>query len=1050
MNKFLPIFLQIISPFIFLHLHSQESNSPNSNNWKVSAEKPKAFIENKGQFDNSIASHVRFAMDEGNTIIYFSPGGLTYHFRKTEIPKDEQEERESGLKGKKKMTPEEWMEFERKERNGKVETDFINMQWENSNPDAKIISEDLAEGYQSYSFYDGKKVKNHNHLKGYKKLIYKNLYPNIDAEYIFHAQSGIKYSLILHPGADVSKVKMNYSGSKKVFIDKKGEIHISTKFGDIIDHAPESFFANNKDKISSSFSLKNNMVSFVLNLPTSYSQSTTIIIDPWTQTPTIPASNTVLECEKDGGGNVYILGGENPMRLIKYNSAGVYQWTHSTPYDTANFWLGTIATDLAGNSYISAGSNAQLEKVDASGGLLWTWASGPNSIVEYWSITLSCDQTKLIVGGTSGTSSPTLDIKGAIYEINSSNGIVSDSIIVGAMFNTFPNTYINEVRSIAPGQNGKYYYLTLDTIGAINKNFSGCSYNESIFTTNHGYKLAYKCENYRPQNGNGGISAIRANKNFLYTHSGDTLDKRDLLNGAIITRVEIPGGISINNNGRNQVGNSGIDIDSCGNVYVGSGNAVIKYDPNLNLLVSVPTSFKVYDVAVSYNGEVVVAGATGDNTVINRTGYVQSINMSACGPIIYSCCEPAICPTGNFCSTDSAVNFSAASPGGIWTGPGITNSVSGTFNPSVSGPGTFNISYSLGCGNDIISVKVNDCAELSVCKDVNGNLTVTNGTAPYIWEKDSSYLDCSACFSGSCTFPAGCAVNVSNWIQIGSNATISFPDSFPIRVTDINGNILVIDSLTQIPTCNVCSLNFSISSTPDSGNNEGAAFAYVLSGNPPFAYQWSPNANNQTTSTATGLSSGVYYVTVTDSANCSKVDSVQISLFECTLSFSLSSLPDSGNNTGAAKVNIINGYPPYNFSWSPNTNNQSTVTASGLSAGTYYVTVSDSANCSVVDSVEVTFTVGGTASIPHFASSFLIYPNPAKNEIKVLLNKENISSLKVKIINALGKEILKFERNPVAGKKEIPIDISKLSPGVYFISVVSNNGNPVKVKFIKE
>ena len=55
--------------------------------------------------------------------------------------------------------------------------------------------------------------------------------------------------------------------------------------------------------------------------------------------PAVPTSHALMECERDGAGNVYVIGGESPMQLIKYNSAGAIQWTHNTPYDTANFWL---------------------------------------------------------------------------------------------------------------------------------------------------------------------------------------------------------------------------------------------------------------------------------------------------------------------------------------------------------------------------------------------------------------------------------------------------------------------------------------------------------------------------------------------------------------------------------------------------------------------------------------------------------------------------------------------------------------------------------------
>ena len=55
------------------------------------------------------------------------------------------------------------------------------------------------------------------------------------------------------------------------------------------------------------------------------------------------------------------------MQILKYNSAGTLQWTYNTPYDTSNVWLGTFAVDNLGNSYVTAGSTAQIQKaVDVS------------------------------------------------------------------------------------------------------------------------------------------------------------------------------------------------------------------------------------------------------------------------------------------------------------------------------------------------------------------------------------------------------------------------------------------------------------------------------------------------------------------------------------------------------------------------------------------------------------------------------------------------------------------------------------------------------------
>lgn len=51
---------------------------------------------------------------------------------------------------------------------------------------------------------------------------------------------------------------------------------------------------------------------------------------------------------------------------------------------------------------------------------------------------------------------------------------------------------------------------------------------------------------------------------------------------------------------------------------------------------------------------------------------------------------------GPFCITDNAINLSAVTAGGVYSGSGITNPVSGTFSPATAGAGTTTIQYAVG------------------------------------------------------------------------------------------------------------------------------------------------------------------------------------------------------------------------------------------------------------------------------------------------------------------------------------------------------------------
>jgi gliding motility-associated-like protein len=853
--------------------------------WQLKMENPKSFIENKGQFriagDKPMEpSAVKYAWDNGSTMIYFTNTGVTYSFLKRwkEETDAKEEARERSHEERELMKGRSHADIEKDEHKMKFKTDVVNMTWENANPNAQLIASEPTSDYFTYPDESRQNNKNFEKVKAYKKLTYKNLYPNIDVEYVFHPESGIKYSLILHPGADLSVVKMKYDNGAD--LKANGELHIRTEFGDMVEHAPVSFYnGESSNFVASRFTKQGKSFSFSLG---NYDASRTLVIDPWVQTPTLNNTNGVWECEKDASGNVYIIGGDMPMKLQKYSSAGVLQWTYNTPWDTANYWLGTLATDQAGFSYITAGSAAKIQKISAAGALVWNASGG--ALDEFWTIAFNCDQTKLVVGGTRLGPFPPAGSNGIIFEINTGTGATTSVKKVGWTRTTtvfgFPITDIEEVRSISSSYNSRYYYLTLDSIGAVDQNFSSCPTSTTLFGINDGYSFAYKSEDYRPNNGNGGMCAIRANKNFVYTQNGTTIQKRNPTTGAIITSAAIPGGISVASGSLNQAGNSGIDLDSCGNVYVGSGNAVIKYSSNLVLLSSTALPFRVSDVSVSYGGDVIVCGTTGTSSTTTRTGYVQSLNMSACYPQLLACCNTTVCPVAPVCVSASPFNLTAAAPGGTWSGTGITNAALGTFSPAVSGAGTFTISYITSCGTGTVSITVNPCTALSVCAESTGQLTVSGGSGPYSWQQQVTTTPCVPGVGFCSGFGTVAGPPVTSWSTFTTGTTITPPGTYPLQVVDNSGTTFLISSFGALPACSSSCPTLTVNITSQVnvtcfGASTGSFNASTTGGATPWDYTLMNGSTTVATFTNvpgtqsfTGLPAGTYTLNVLDNNGC--------------------------------------------------------------------------------------------------------------------------------------------------------------------------------------
>ncbi|MCS7027634.1 MAG: T9SS type A sorting domain-containing protein [Bacteroidia bacterium] len=557
------------------------------------------FIENIGQFAGKNQyknEQILYAIDEGRLQVHFTKDGFTYCLDK--IEKTHEHERRPNETG-----PEYEMRLRMQKIKLKVTTETVAIKWQGINSGTQIIPLDLAQDYFNYTINVNGEPKSINYIKGYKKLLYKNIYPNIDLEYTIHPRKGFKYSFILHPGANPGLIQMRVESSNAISMDEQGNLHYSTMFGDIIDHAPHTYYYYNPTiTINSSFKkIGTNLFTFDLE---PYNLAETVIIDPWTIAPSFSNSNRVWEIETDDLGNVYAYGGDTPARLRKYNSAGTLLWTYNTTWDTANYWMGTLRTNpVTGTSYITSGSNGEIRCINTTGGSVWF--NNPNGILgplyEYWKLDFNCDRTQLICGGMRAPNPFSLsNYRGVMINLNMSSGAVLGFLPVG--WTALPK--IKEVRSICTTPGNNIAFMTLDSIGEI--------YAPSM-TLNYRDQNVYNFSYYTPSysiDGNMGSSAMCADEYFLYTRSGSTLHKRNF-SGGVIATVSIPGGSNTVSIDGISPDSNGLDVDASGNVYVGSSTGVYKFNSSLTLIASATTPNVVYDVAINPTSNEVVACGNG-------------------------------------------------------------------------------------------------------------------------------------------------------------------------------------------------------------------------------------------------------------------------------------------------------------------------------------------------------------------------------------------------------------------------------------------------------
>ncbi|MBI2268943.1 MAG: SBBP repeat-containing protein [Bacteroidetes bacterium] len=213
---------------------------------------------------------------------------------------------------------------------------------------------------------------------------------------------------------------------------------------------------------------------------------------------------------------------------------------------------------------------------------------------------------------------------------------------------------------------------------------------------------------------------------------------------------------------------------------------------------------------------------------------------------------------------------------------------------------------------------------------------------------------CSCSGSATVTPNGGCSATYSylwNTGQTGQTITGVCAGNYLVTVSSSG----CIDKTTSVTVSAGSGLSVTAtqSNAACNGGTNATATVTVSGGVLPYTYLWSPSAGGQNTPTATGLSSGVFTVTITDAAGCMYKQTVIITQPQ-PLSLFFSTTWSCPANAGTATVNVGGGTLPYTYLWS---NGQTVQTPTGLNAGvTYSVTITDVNGCTINGSVPIVYT----------------------------------------------------------------------------------------------
>lgn len=207
--------------------------------------------------------------------------------------------------------------------------------------------------------------------------------------------------------------------------------------------------------------------------------------------------------------------------------------------------------------------------------------------------------------------------------------------------------------------------------------------------------------------------------------------------------------------------------------------------------------------------------------------------------------------------------------------------------------------------------------------------------------------------------------NNIQWTEVGNPTILATgptvtvtPTSTTAYVASVTGGCAGIPFTdTVYVTVGAGNFNFggSVVTNPPCTANTGSITVNINGGSGTYGYSWNTTPP-QTTQTISNLAPGSYMVTVTDSISGCTKDTTFVLTNGSSLQVAIDSSVNvscNGGNSGIAYASASGGLGSVTYSWDTNPI-QTSSTATGLPAGTYNVTVTDSVGCIAIATVVIT------------------------------------------------------------------------------------------------
>jgi hypothetical protein len=326
------------------------------------------------------------------------------------------------------------------------------------------------------------------------------------------------------------------------------------------------------------------------------------------------------------------------------------------------------------------------------------------------------------------------------------------------------------------------------------------------------------------------------------------------------------------------------------------------------------------------------------------------------------------------------------------------------------------------CTDTISSVLINSNAPIQLissavtniqCKgSTTGSITVNiqGGRTPYRYEWNNRV--------GGRIYSNLAAGNYQLRVIDADSCRVLLPS---FKITEPDQKLVVKDTVSNISCNNV---------------KDGSIRVGISGGLPPYRWDWQDTRGNVFGLDAfrvSNLGAGLFTLSLSDANNCNQSYSYLLNQPSALkFEFEVARPSRSATSDGSIKVLPTGGTPAYRYLWN---NLATTQQVTGLTKGKYVVTVTDSKNCRLADSIQLL-----SVAVQDFpiVEKVVLYPNPSSTESRLDVTLKQATPLQLLVYNGVGQLVFQ-QAMPLGLNPQLSLPVQLWPPGTYMVRLTDSD-----------